>query len=195
MSIGRYADRPQAPAAGGTTRSRPFSRVPFIYLTTECLSPEYTPIFFRSPDLVTLHVMAEVLAVVAGGAGLASLAIQLADGVDRLRKRCESLERLRHDIGNLIDDLKMMSLELHNLEIGHINILEFEVGPIILSRCRACCKNIPKRLETLITVIPIAPSRLSNRRALRILFKSKKWNIELEELRSAVTNLKLDIIL
>jgi hypothetical protein len=138
--------------------------------------------------------MAEVLAVVASGAGLASLAIQLADGIDRLRKRCENLEKLRDNISTLIDDLDLLSLQLQGLEVDQIEILEFSMGPVVLGRCRARCEDVIKKLEALIAVIPVTSSRGSKRRILRSLFKSKKWKIEFEELRSVVMDLKLDFI-
>jgi hypothetical protein len=138
--------------------------------------------------------MAEVLAVVAGGAGLASLVIQLADGIDRLRKRCEDLEKLRDNIGNLIEDLELIRLQLQDLESDHEEILEFMTGPIFLGRCQICCEEVIKRLDTLIVVIPIASSKGSKRRILRTLFKSKKWKKEFNELRRVVWDLKLDLI-
>jgi hypothetical protein len=65
---------------------------------------------------------------------LASLAIQL--GIGRLRERCENLERLRDDAVDLIKDLETISLDLQILEIDHMGILEFQMGPIMQGRCR-----------------------------------------------------------
>ena len=138
--------------------------------------------------------MAEVLAVVAGGAGLASLAIQLADGIDRLRKRCDNLANLRDNIGTLIEDLEIIVEQLHILEVDHIKILEFTVAPTAIGRCQAGCENVIRRLETLIAGIPSTSSRRSKTRILRALFKSKKWKIEFGELRSAVHGLQLNFI-
>jgi hypothetical protein len=138
--------------------------------------------------------MAEVLAVVASGAGLASLVIQLADGIDRLRKRCEDLEKLRDNIGTLIEDLELIRLQLQDLESDHKEILEFMTGPIVLGRCQTCCEEVIKRLETLIAVIPITSSKDSKRRILRTLFESKKWKKEFNDLRRVVWDLKLDLI-
>ncbi|KAF8852013.1 ankyrin [Acephala macrosclerotiorum] len=138
--------------------------------------------------------MAEVLAIVASGAGLASLAIQLADGIDRLRKRCENLEKLRDNIGTLIEDLEIIAEQLHNLEVDHIEILEFMVVPTALGRCQAGCENVIRRLETLIAGMPSTSSGGSKTRILRTLFKSKKWKIEFDELRSVVHGLQLNFI-
>jgi hypothetical protein len=138
--------------------------------------------------------MAEVLAVVASGAGLASLAIQLADGIDRLRKRCENLEKLRDNIGTLIEDLEIIVEQLHNLEGDQIEILEFMAVPTALGRCQAGCENVIRRLETLIAGMPSTSSGGSKTRILRTLFKSKKLKIEFDELRSAVHGLQLNFI-
>ena len=88
--------------------------------------------------------MAEVLSVVSGGAGLASLAIQLADGINRLRKRCEDIKRLRDDISTMIEDLEFITTLLRDLEGDHIEILELMVGPTILGRCRAAVRTSSK---------------------------------------------------
>jgi hypothetical protein len=139
--------------------------------------------------------MAEVLAVVASGAGLASLALQLADGIDRLRKRCEDLGKLRDNIGNMIEDLEIIITQLKDLEVDHVEVLEFTMGPALLGRCRAGCEDVIKRPETLIAVVPTTSSGGSKTRILRTLLKSKTWKIEFSELRSAVQNLKLDFIM
>jgi hypothetical protein len=138
--------------------------------------------------------MAEVLAVVASGAGLASLAIQLADGIDRLRKRCENLEKLCDNISSLIEDLEIIVEQLNNLEGDHIEILEFIAAPTALGRCQAGCENVIRRLETLIAGMPSTSSGGSTTRILRTLFKSKKLKLEFDELRSAVHGLQLNFI-
>lgn len=138
--------------------------------------------------------MAEVLAVVASGAGLVSLAIQLADGIDRIRKRCEKLEKLRDNIGTLIEDLEIIAEQLQTLEVDHIEISEFMVAPAALGRCQECCENVMKRLETLIVGMPTTSSGGSKTLIVRTLFRSKKWKIEFEELRSAVHSLRLKLI-
>lgn len=138
--------------------------------------------------------MAEVLAVVASGAGLASLALQLADGIDRLRERCENLEKLRDNIGTLIEDLETITEQLRILEGDHNEILEFMAVPTAIGRCQAGCENVIRRLETLIAGIPSTSSGGSKTRILRTLFKSKKWKFEFDELRSAVRGLQLNFI-
>jgi hypothetical protein len=141
-----------------------------------------------------IHAMAEILAVVASGAGLASLALQLADGIERLRKRCEDLRKLRENIGNLIEDLELVALQLKALEADHFEVLEFPMGPTILGRCQAHSEDVIKKLKDLIAVIPMTASRVSKIRILRALLKSKRWKIEFNELRSAVQDLKVDLI-
>jgi hypothetical protein len=138
--------------------------------------------------------MAEVLAVVASGAGLASLAIQLADAIDRLRKRCENLTKLRDNIGTLIEDLEIIVEQLRNLEVDHIEMLEFMVVPTALGRCQAGCETVIRRLEALIAAIPTTSSGGSKTRILKTLFKSTKWKNEFDELRTAVHGLQLNFI-
>ncbi|KAF7557967.1 hypothetical protein G7Z17_g242 [Cylindrodendrum hubeiense] len=81
--------------------------------------------------------MAEVVAVVASGAGLASLAIQLAEGAHKFRQRHENTRRLHSDVAILIEDLGVIIMQLNDLETVTDGILEQQMGPIILERCRS----------------------------------------------------------
>ena len=166
---------------------------PDIFYTA---NPETQHIVLYSFQVINsrVHVMAEVLAIVASGAGLASLAIQLADAIDRLRKRCENLTKLRDNIGTLIEDLEIIVEQLRNLEVDHIEMLEFMVVPTALGRCHAGCENVIRRLEALIAGIPTTSSGGSKTRILKTLFKSKKWKNDFDELRSAVHGLQLNFI-
>jgi hypothetical protein len=134
--------------------------------------------------------MAEALALAASIAGLTSLAFQLVDGVNGLRKRSENLEKLRQHIAGPIDILEAIRDQLCDVDVDQ---LQGPLDPLVSSRAR--CKEILARLYTLREMTPMPSTRLSKRHALRALLMSKKWRTETDELKVAATELKLDIIL
>ena len=90
------------------------------------------------------RIIAEVLAVVASGAALASLVIRLTDVIDWLRKRCEDLEKLCDSIGVLIKDLEINRLQLEDLESDHKEISEFITGPIVITDVKSAVNRLSK---------------------------------------------------
>lgn len=135
--------------------------------------------------------MAEVVAVVASGAGLASLALQLAEGVKRLRQRHRNAAGLLGDLSTLVEDLDLITKQLNGLEADTHDILEQQMGPIILERCRRRSEILTERLTKLTANIPTGPSRMN---AVRAVVRSKRWNTELEELRNAVSGVQLELL-
>ncbi|CAM1509803.1 Fc.00g001380.m01.CDS01 [Cosmosporella sp. VM-42] len=135
--------------------------------------------------------MAEVLAVVASGAGLASLAIQLASEVQKLRKRHENLARLHGDIATVVEDLETVIIDLHDLEPATNDLLEQQIGPILVKRCRSGSASATERLANLSDIIT---ARSSKRHTLKVIHRSPEWKTELRELQSMVTGLKQDLV-
>ncbi|KAH6955652.1 ankyrin repeat-containing domain protein [Ilyonectria sp. MPI-CAGE-AT-0026] len=115
--------------------------------------------------------MAEVVAVVASGAGLASLALQLAEGVKRLRQRHRNAAGLLGDISTLVEDLDLITKQLNGLEADTHDILEQQMGPIILERCRRRSEILTERLTKLTANIPTGPSKMN---AVRAVVQSKR---------------------
>ncbi|KAF4450625.1 cytochrome p450 oxidoreductase [Fusarium austroafricanum] len=113
--------------------------------------------------------MAELLGIVAGGAGLASLAIQLANGGQKLRHRYKDAKDLGNKLSWLCEDLEIMGKQLMQLETDTSSILQQQLGPIMLERCRSRSASIATRLENLTSTIP---ANQSKKQFIHIAFRS-----------------------
>lgn len=61
--------------------------------------------------------MAEVVGTVASGAGLASLVIQLGDGVVKLKRFCDAVRGAPQDLKDLVFEIETLSLALKQIEL------------------------------------------------------------------------------
>ncbi|KAF4344188.1 hypothetical protein FBEOM_1866 [Fusarium beomiforme] len=134
--------------------------------------------------------MAELLGIVAGGAGLTSLALQLVDGGQKLRHRYKNVKCLECNILWLSEDIELIRKQLIQLETSSNEVLQEQLGPIMMERCRDRSSRVAARLTSLPTDIPV---NLSRRHIVRATFRSGQWKGELDELQSLVTGLKQDI--
>ncbi|KAG4263488.1 hypothetical protein FPRO03_09795 [Fusarium proliferatum] len=134
--------------------------------------------------------MAELLGIVAGGAGLASLALQLVDGGQKLRKRYKNVKGLGGNILWLSEDIELIGKQLIQLETSASDIMQEQLGPIMMGRCRDRSARVADRLANLAGDIPVNSSR---RQIIRTTFRSGQWKGELDELQALVTGLKQDI--
>ncbi|KAF5267047.1 hypothetical protein FOXYS1_2095 [Fusarium oxysporum] len=87
-------------------------------------------------DYRNFHQMAELLGIVAGGAGLASLALQLVDGGQKLRQRYKNVKSLGVNISWLSEDIELIGKQLIQLETSADDIMQEQLGPIMMERCR-----------------------------------------------------------
>ncbi|KAF5724402.1 hypothetical protein FMUND_859 [Fusarium mundagurra] len=85
------------------------------------------------------HQMAELLGIIAGGAGLASLALQLVDGGQRLRQRYKNTKGFGGNITWLSEDIELIGKQLMQLEASADDIMQEQLGPIMMGRCRDRC--------------------------------------------------------
>ncbi|KAF5600496.1 hypothetical protein FPANT_2347 [Fusarium pseudoanthophilum] len=136
------------------------------------------------------HQMAELLGIVAGGAGLASLALQLVDGGQKLRQRYKNTKVMGGSIAWLSEDVELIGKQLMQLEASANDIMQEQLGPIMMGRCRDRSARVADRLANLAGGIPETSSR---RQIIRTTFRSSQWKGELDELQALVTGLKQDI--
>ncbi|RGP67526.1 hypothetical protein FLONG3_8452 [Fusarium longipes] len=134
--------------------------------------------------------MAELLGIIAGGAGLASLALQLVEGGQKLRHRYKNAKGLEGNVSWLSQDIELIGRQLIQLESSAPSILQEQLGPIMLERCRSRSASVAARLDSLTEEIPIT---VSKREIIRATFRSGQWRSELDELQCLVTGLKQDI--
>ncbi|KAL5585437.1 hypothetical protein FOVSG1_014826 [Fusarium oxysporum f. sp. vasinfectum] len=144
----------------------------------------------RHVDYRNFHQMAELLGIVAGGAGLASLALQLVDGGQKLRQRYKNVKGLGGNISWLSEDIELIGKQLIQLEANGDDIMQEQLGPIMMERCRDRSAKVAYRLANLAGDIPANSSR---RQIIRTTFRSGQWKGELDELQALVTGLKQDI--
>lgn len=141
-------------------------------------------------DYRNFHQMVELLGIVAGGAGLASLALQLVDGGQKLRQRYKNVKSLGGNISWLSEDIELIGKQLIQLETSADDIMQEQLGPIMMERCRDRSAKVADRLANLAGDIPANSSR---RQIIRTTFRSGQWKGELDELQALVTGLKQDI--
>ncbi|RBR12407.1 hypothetical protein FVER53590_09254 [Fusarium verticillioides] len=134
--------------------------------------------------------MAELLGIVAGGAGLASLALQLVDGGQKLRQRYKNVKGLGGNITWLSEDVELIGKQLIQLEASADDIMQEQLGPIMMGRCRDRSAIVADRLANLAGDMPANSSR---RQIVRTTFRSGQWKGELDDLQTLVTGLKQDI--
>ncbi|KAI7772075.1 hypothetical protein LZL87_009238 [Fusarium oxysporum] len=87
------------------------------------------------PSATELY-MTELLGAVAGGAGLASLALQLVNGGQKLRQRYKNIKGLGGNISWLSEDIELIGKQLIQLETSANDIMQEQLGPIMMERCR-----------------------------------------------------------
>ncbi|KAK2480087.1 hypothetical protein H9L39_09461 [Fusarium oxysporum f. sp. albedinis] len=134
--------------------------------------------------------MAELLGIVAGGAGLASLALQLVDGGQKLRHRYKNAKGMEVNVLWLSEDIELIGKQLIQLEASADDIMQEQLGPIMMGRCRDRSAKVADRLANLAGDLPVNSSRIQ---MIRTTFRSGQWKGELDELQALVTGLKQDI--
>ncbi|KAK4540419.1 hypothetical protein LTR36_009276 [Oleoguttula mirabilis] len=89
-----------------------------------------------------------ILGIVAGGAGLLSLAIQLAENAKKLKRFYDGIKNAPETLRTLADDLETMSLFLQQLEC-HRQADSQDVALLVrcLERCQRSSDNIKETVE------------------------------------------------
>ncbi|EXL79098.1 hypothetical protein FOPG_06858 [Fusarium oxysporum f. sp. conglutinans race 2 54008] len=100
--------------------------------------------------------MAELLGIVAGGAGLASLALQLVDGGQKLRHRYKNAKGMEGNVLWLSEDIELIGKQLIQLEASADDIMQEQLGPIMMGRCRDRSAKVADRLANLAGDLPLA---------------------------------------
>ncbi|KAF4436320.1 hypothetical protein FACUT_6484 [Fusarium acutatum] len=118
---------------------------------------------------VAFHQMAELLGIVTGGAGLASLALQLVDGGQKLRQRYKNTKGFGGNITWLSEDIELICKQLMQLEASADDIMQEQLGPIMMG------------------------SNLFKKTAHTDYIQVGQWKGELDELQALVAGLKQGI--
>ncbi|KAK3117271.1 hypothetical protein LTR53_001531 [Teratosphaeriaceae sp. CCFEE 6253] len=131
--------------------------------------------------------MAEVvLGVVASGAGLASLAMQLFDSAKKLEKFVDTLKHAPETLTGLIFDLETLSLSLRELEVsrqaaGH--------HTAVLDRCIGRCQTSAGKIQAIVDKLEALIKNHGRHGRLYLAFKDREIKELLVDLEHAKSSL------
>lgn len=107
------------------------------------LYSKLTKFTYTSNDMSGAEV---ILGVVAGGAGLASLSIQLAESALKLKRLYHSIRNAPETLTEIADEIHLMSLSLQHLERHRQNENH---GADLLNRCIENCRSHTTKITLL----------------------------------------------
>jgi hypothetical protein len=90
--------------------------------------------------------MAELIGVVASGAGLASLAIQLGGSIIKLERFCSAVRTAHEDLRAVIFEVKTLGLVLRKIELDPVDASS-NMDPEIMQHCVQICQDAVARIE------------------------------------------------
>lgn len=95
--------------------------------------------------------MAEILGVVAGGAGLASLAIQLGENAHKLKKFYHNYKGAPEFLENVSFELETFALTLTRLERDRqsFDLLDDRIVDRCIQICRRACNEVQSAIDRL----------------------------------------------
>ncbi|KAK6407551.1 hypothetical protein LTR95_018531 [Oleoguttula sp. CCFEE 5521] len=130
--------------------------------------------------------MAELLGVVAGGAGLASLAVQLVDSAEKLRSFCRASKNASQSVDELVFDIETLSLSLRHLE-KHQARDSMDIAP--LERCVVACRTKVGQISNLVARMGLTMRKFDKMGKLYVAFKEpevKKLVDDIERAKSSI---------
>nr|OQO25281.1 hypothetical protein B0A51_08844 [Rachicladosporium sp. CCFEE 5018] len=131
--------------------------------------------------------MAELLGVVAGGAGLASLAVQLVDSAEKLRSFCRASKNASQSINDLIFDIETLSLSLRHLERHQAR--GNNADSVLLERCVVACRSKAAQISDLVARMELKMRNFDKLGKLYVAFKEpevKKLVDDMERAKSSI---------
>lgn len=110
--------------------------------------------------------MAELLGIVAGGAGLASLAIQLGENARKLKKFYHNYKEAPEFLASISFELQTFALALRNVERDRqsLNLIDGET----VDRCVQICHRACKEVQAVVSELEAASAQSSRRGKLTI---------------------------
>jgi hypothetical protein len=102
--------------------------------------------------------MAEMLGVVAGGMGIASLAIQIGDGVTKLRDFCNAVKEAPEEVKYLVEEIETLSIVLSEIGASGNEEEMAQIGAASLKKCLDLCR---RGAEVLCTVVRQAEQEIA----------------------------------
>lgn len=134
----------------------------------------------------TWIAMSEMFGAVASGAGLLSLAVQLIESSQKLKKLYNASRDAPSAVADLCFELETMSLSLHQLESHRSKDV---TGDELLGRCVATCTRMVTKIQQAVSKIEslLQKSRMVGR--LYMAFKEPEMNKLLGEMEQAKSSM------
>ena len=98
--------------------------------------------------------MAELLGVVAGGAGLASLAFQLGESSIKIKRLYNLYQDAPKLLKDILEDLETFALVLHNLEKDRLQ--HDGADGVVVDRCVRTCDRAVAQIDAAVSKFELA---------------------------------------
>jgi len=136
--------------------------------------------------------MAEILAVVASGMSVASLSIQVASSVNKLKYFCDRVKDTPSEVHDTLDDIETLSIVIDEIEAiarsgGHLP----ESLYAALLRSARRCLEASNALRSIVSEIEAALQKHKLRGAVKGALKKTK----LDEIRQRLESAKMTCVL
>lgn len=129
-----------------------------------------------------------VVGVVASGAGLLSLAIQIGDSAKKLKAFCSAVKNAPETLNDLVFDLETMALSLQQLE-KHRQLDSHDVA--LLDRCIDRCRKCTAKIQVLVDKMEQYVGRSVKAGKLYTAFKERDIQVMLVGLDQTKSSLML----
>lgn len=133
--------------------------------------------------------MAE-LGVIASGAGLASLAIQLGDSAMKLKRFCEKVRSAPQDLRDSIFEIETLCLVLRQIERDPPHT-KSNLDPAVMMRCLEMCSEATARIEKIATALQNSIERHKISGAVKTALKEREMQDFFSKLERAKSTLLL----
>jgi hypothetical protein len=141
--------------------------------------------------------MADILAIAASGISIASLAIQLADSVQKLKSFCDNIKEAPMIIEHILADAEILSLVLEEIAARVCEQERFDSRnvslPASMMKSLNLCQICVRTLHTVAQELEDDIAKRKDWGALKALLKKGKIDRVKSELESAKTTLSLAI--
>ena len=131
--------------------------------------------------------MADALAVVASGVGVASFALQVVDCAAKLRRLWADIKDAPEDVINLIDEIQTLSQVLDAINVTH----KPAVGNAMFDQCYVFCEHSVRNLESVARDLEKLVRRKRPVGVLRVVLKKDIIAKHRSQLERAKTSLLL----
>ncbi|KAK6441857.1 hypothetical protein LTR95_001912 [Oleoguttula sp. CCFEE 5521] len=137
--------------------------------------------------------MAELLGVVAGGAGLASLAVQLVDSAEKLRRFTKASKNASQSVDELVFEIETLSFSLRYLERHQAR--DNNADSALLERCVVTCRAKVAQISDLVARMELKLRNFDRLGKLYVAFKEPEVTKLLDEMERAKSSIQFAYVM